>query len=108
MLCEFEHLAVVNSRPFEHGVTVVKAVRQNMHFGVAPGHEFSVEPNRAVAIVEGKARRTHENAPHVVVRREDREIILPLEREVVRPNGRDFAWSAKAALLAVELLYTST
>src|SRR5277367_3648618 len=56
MLRRFEDFAAVGSFAFEHCAAVVHGVSQDVHSGVAPGHEFAIEPYPAVPIVESLTR----------------------------------------------------
>jgi hypothetical protein len=54
VFAKLEDLAVVHALAFEHAGGVVHAVGQDVDLGVAPGHEAAVQPDPAVAVVEGR------------------------------------------------------
>ena len=52
MVFEAENLAVVDALAFEYATRIMQAVRQHMHFCVAPRDEAAIIPDEAIAIVE--------------------------------------------------------
>ena len=50
--CDLEDLAVVGALAFKHRGAIVQAMGEHMHLGIAPGDDFAVEPDHAVAVVE--------------------------------------------------------
>ena len=53
MLSQLEDLAIVGALPLEHRRGIMQRVGQDMDLGVAPRHQLAVEPDPAVAVVEG-------------------------------------------------------
>jgi hypothetical protein len=49
--------AVIDALPFEHAGGIVQPMGQHVGLRVAPRHELAVEPDEAVAVVEGNHRR---------------------------------------------------
>ena len=65
MFTQLEDMTAVNPFPLEHTTAIVETVGQHMGLGVAPRHHFAVEPDHAVAVIEGKQghkKRTPEKA----------------------------------------------
>lgn len=53
VLRQFEDVAVVDPFALEDSTAVVQTVGEDVQTGVAPGDELPVEPDHAVAVVEG-------------------------------------------------------
>jgi hypothetical protein len=60
-----EDAAFIGALALEHAGGIVQAVGEDMDLGVAPGHQLAVEPDDAVAIVEGQ--HAHGKAPSLAV-----------------------------------------
>ena len=54
MFRQLENGTVVNALTFEYTTCIVQAVGQHMDLGIAPRNQFAIEPDLAVAIIEGK------------------------------------------------------
>ncbi len=53
MFGQLEHLPVVDPTALEYGRPIVQPMAQYMHLRIAPGREFAIHPDGAVALVEG-------------------------------------------------------
>ena len=53
VLLQLVDAPVVHALAFEHAGGVVQPMGQYMDLRIAPGHEFAIEPDRTIAIVEG-------------------------------------------------------
>jgi hypothetical protein len=67
MLGELEDLAAIDALALEDGGGVVQRMAQHMRLGLTPGRHFAVQPDEAIAIVEGHQR--HRYTPATVFRR---------------------------------------
>jgi hypothetical protein len=47
-------LAGIGALALEHRAAVMQSVREHMQLGVAPGNQFAVQPDEAVAVVKWK------------------------------------------------------
>jgi len=52
MLAQLEDLTVVGPLPFEYRGRIMEGVGENVDVRFAPRHQFAIEPDPAVAIVE--------------------------------------------------------
>ena len=52
VLLQLVNAAGIHPLAFEYAGGEVQGMGQDMHFGIAPGHDFAIEPERAVAFVE--------------------------------------------------------
>ena len=56
MLLQFENRAAIDALALKYAVGVMQRMRQHMHFGLAPGNKFAIEPDHAVAIIKGSCK----------------------------------------------------
>ena len=61
MFARLEDAPAIGALALEDAGAVMQAVREDMHFGVAPRNQAAIDPDEAVALVEG--RNAHQGPP---------------------------------------------